>query len=114
MHWDREAFENRPPALGATPQLLAELKTYNAKLTKGSVQHRMLYKTVREKMLNQLISCDGAKSIDDLLDILQKEMDSGVPAPVPDWYTFPSRRAYGWSQCWIRSMQQLGGKMLPY
>ena len=90
---DRKAFENRPPALGATPQLLAELKVYNEKLPQGGVQQRLLYQAVRYKMLHHLISCDGAKSTEDLVDILQKEMDSGVHAPVPDWYTFPSRRS---------------------
>ena len=45
----------------------------------------MLFQSLRDQMLRQLISCDGAKSMDDLVDILQKEMESGIPAPVPDW-----------------------------
>ena len=28
------------------------------------------------------------KSVDDLVDILQKEMESGVPSPVPKWYHY--------------------------
>ena len=42
-------------------------------------------------MLKQLISTDGAGSISDLLAILRAEIASGVPAPVPDWYSFSLR-----------------------
>jgi len=99
----REEFENRPPALGATPAMLEELRTHNAKLQKGGVQQRRLFQTLRDQMLRQLISCDGAKCMEDLVDILQKEMESGIPAPVPDWYTFSTvtrgPRKIGYDRC---------------
>ena len=95
----RQEFEHRPPALGATPALLNELRTHNA----NGVQQRSLYQSLRGQMLRQLISCDGAKCMEDLVDILQKEMDSGIPAPVPDWYTFSTvkfgPRKIGYDRC---------------
>ena len=98
----KEQFENRPPALGATPQLLAELKAHDAKLPLGGVQQRMLFQSLRDQMLRQLISCDGAKCMADLVDILQKEMESGTPSPIPDWYTFstaPAGGKIGYDRC---------------
>ena len=99
----RQEFERRSPALGATPALLEELKTHYAKLPDGGVQQRKLYNCLRGQMLRQLISCDGAKCMDDLVDILQKEMDSGVPSPVPDWYKFSTvtfgPRKIGYDRC---------------
>ena len=53
------------------------------------VQQRMLYRHVRGAMLRQLVSCDGAtNNIDDLVDILQQEIMSGTPSPVPEWYKY--------------------------
>ena len=99
----RQEFESRPPALGATPALLEELRTHNAKLSAGGVQQRMLFQSLRDQMLRQLISCDGAKSMEDLVDILQREMESDIPAPVPDWYTFSTvtfgPRKIGYDRC---------------
>lgn len=82
----RRAFERRPSALGATPALLAELQSHYDVLP--PVQKRMLYRHVRSTMLRQLISCDGATDINDLVNILQGEMDSGIPSPVPEWYKY--------------------------
>jgi len=86
-----------------SPALLEELITHNSKLPKGGVQQRMLFQSLRDQMLRQLISCDGAKSMDDLVDILQKEMESGIPAPVPEWYTFSTvtrgPRKIGYDRC---------------
>ena len=39
----RRDFEGRPPALGATPEILNELRTHNAKLITGGVAQRMLF-----------------------------------------------------------------------
>ena len=64
----KEQFENRPPALGATPQLLAELKAHDAKLPLGGAQQRMLFQSLRDQILQQLISCDGAKSVFTMLE----------------------------------------------
>ena len=65
-----------------------ELRTHNAKLITGGVAQRMLFDSLRNEMLRQLISCNGAKSVDDLVDILQKEMETGVPSSVPNWYHY--------------------------
>ena len=43
------AFERRPPALGATPELLTELKLHYARIP--PVQQRSLYHSVHSKML---------------------------------------------------------------
>lgn len=82
----RREFERRTPALGATPDLLTELKMHYAILP--PVQQRSLFKCLRDTMLRQLISCNGVATMDDLVDILQAEMDSGTPAPVPEWYKY--------------------------
>ena len=82
----REEWDNRPPALGATPKLLAELQSHYAILP--NIQQRILHKSLRDKMLRQFISCDGStNSMDDLVNILQKEMESGIPSSVPDGTT---------------------------
>lgn len=86
----RAEFERRSPALGATQDILDELKARHMKLP--PVQKRSLYRSLRSAMLRQLISCDGASTMEDLLNILQQEMDSGVPAPVPDWYEYSNVR----------------------
>ena len=66
----RQGFDRRPPALGATPELLAELKEHYVLLE--PVQQREIYSVLRSQMLRQLISCDGAADIDGLIDILRK------------------------------------------
>jgi len=81
----RRDFERRPSAIGATPQLLVELKGHHVLLS--PVQQRMLYRHLRSTMLRQLISCDGAATMDDLVIILREEMDSGT-SPVPEWYKY--------------------------
>jgi len=98
----RRAFERRKPAMGADQDLLLEIKTHYNSLPPG-VQQRSLYSSVRSEMLRQLISCNGASTMDDLLEILQKELDTGVPAPVPDWYKFSTvtmgPRKVGYDSC---------------
>lgn len=67
------------------------------------VQQRSLYKCLRGTMLRQLISCNVAGTMDNLVDILQQEMDSGTPAPVPDWYKYSTvtmgPRKIGYDAC---------------
>ena len=95
---DKEEFLRREPAMGATDSILREIRKHNARLP--AVQQRILFHDIRSKMLRQLISCSGAQRVDDLLDILQTEMDSGMPAAIPYWYKFrtvsfePSRIGY--------------------
>lgn len=98
---DKEEFLLRKPALGATTELLIEAKQHYLLLP--PVQQRIMFKCIRHKMLRQLISCSGASTMEEHLDILRKEMESGVPSPVPDWYTFSRRkmgpRAFGFYEC---------------
>lgn len=76
----------RSPSLGATQALLDECRRHNEVIT--PVQQRELYNSLKSKMLRVLISCSGAKTINELLDILELELKSGTPAPLPDWYEF--------------------------
>lgn len=99
----RSEFERRKPAMGATPEILDELKSHYERLAPYPVQQRKLVKGLRSQMLRQLISCNGAQTLDDLVDILQNEITSGVPAPVPSWYKFSTvqwgPRKIGYDQC---------------
>lgn len=86
----RREFERRPPAMGATPQLLDEIASHCTRLP--PVQLRSLKSLLRDQMLRQLISCDGAATVEDLVNILREEMESGVPALVPEWYEYSNVR----------------------
>ncbi|KAL9182089.1 hypothetical protein ACHAXT_012432 [Thalassiosira profunda] len=86
----REEFERRPPALGANPRLLRGLEAHYEILP--PVQQRSMYRLVRSQMLRQLISCDGAATLPDLVGILRREMEAGTPSPVPEWYEFSTVR----------------------
>ena len=86
----REEFERRPPALGANPRLLQGLEAHYEILP--PVQQRSMYRLVRSQMLRQLISCDGAATLPDLVGILRREMEAGTPSPVPEWYEFSTVR----------------------
>jgi hypothetical protein len=65
----RREFERRPPALGASKELLVETRMYDILLP--PVQQRALFSSLRSSMLRQLIPCSGASTTDQLLDILQ-------------------------------------------
>lgn len=83
---EQEEFLRREPAMGASDAILSEIREHNATLP--PVQQRILFHQLRIKMLRQLISCSEAQTLDQLLDILQVELDTGVPANVPAWYEF--------------------------
>ncbi len=87
---NRARFESRPPALGMTPDISSELKSHYATIT--PIQQRQMFSLLRGHMLRQLISCDGADKFEALVDILENEMKSGTPAPVPQWYKFSDVR----------------------
>ncbi len=95
---EKDEFVRRNPAMGATDAIICETRKHNKKLP--TVQQRILFHNLRSKMLRQLISCSGAQRLDDLLDILEAELDTGIPAAVPQWYKFstvsfgPSRIGY--------------------
>ena len=66
----------RSPSLGATQALLDECRRHNEVIT--PVQQRELYNSLKSKMLRVLISCSGAKTINELLDMLELELKSGI------------------------------------
>jgi hypothetical protein len=86
----KDKFLKRKPALGVTSTFLDETRRHNSLLP--PVQQRILFSIMRSSMLRQLIPCSGACKLDDLLDILQVQLDSGVPSPIPEWYEFSTRR----------------------
>jgi len=88
----RKAFEARSVALGFSRSRIAELVAFSEDPNLAPVQKRLLIKTLRSSMLRSLIPCPGASDLPSLASILLAEHDSGVPAPVPDWYTFSSVR----------------------
>mmetsp|Transcript_12929 Transcript_12929/g.14572 ORF Transcript_12929/g.14572 Transcript_12929/m.14572 type:complete len:229 (-) Transcript_12929:138-824(-) len=98
---DQDEFKKRPPALGVTQSLIDETREHEKLLTPP--QKRELYGTIKHRMLRVLIPCSGVESTGELLDILEKELKSGKPSPVPDWYEFaPARggpRKIGYDEC---------------
>lgn len=86
-------FLQRKPAMGASAGMIEEIRDHYGILPPG-VQQRKLYAILRSKMLRQLIPCTGVTTVEGLLDILKKELDSGIPSPIPNWYQF-SKKVYG-------------------
>lgn len=113
---EKDEFLQREPAMGVTDDLLQDMRAHNATLL--PVQQRILFHNVRYKMLRQLISCSGAQTLDELLDILEAELESGIPAPVPAWYEFlpisfgPCR--IGYEHCGARGCFQTETKDQKY
>lgn len=98
----RRQFERRPPAMGCpSKDVLEECLTHSERLP--PVQQRILFRRLRDTMLRHLIPCDGISTIGGLIDILKHEMDTGIPSPVPDWYTFSTvtmgPRKIGYDAC---------------
>lgn len=84
----KEDFLRRKPAMSATPALIAEARKHYQLLSPYPVQQREMFKSIRFKMLRQLIPCSGVSTFDGLMDTLQTELDRGNPSPIPDWYEF--------------------------
>mmetsp|Transcript_8033 Transcript_8033/g.10078 ORF Transcript_8033/g.10078 Transcript_8033/m.10078 type:complete len:229 (+) Transcript_8033:31-717(+) len=84
-------FLKRKPAMGTTVEMLEELRKHYNILPPG-VQQRNLYNILRSKMLRQLIPCTGVTTLEGLLYILKKELESGIPAPIPNWYKFSKKK----------------------
>ena len=64
----RRKFEERPAALGVSPELLLELRSHNLLLP--PVQQRSLLSLVRSTMLRHLIPCSGARTLEEHVQIL--------------------------------------------
>uniref|UniRef100_A0A7S1VME9 MYND-type domain-containing protein n=1 Tax=Grammatophora oceanica TaxID=210454 RepID=A0A7S1VME9_9STRA len=98
----RRDFDRRKPALGATKRELQELASHNDRLPSG-VQQRKLLKMLRSTMLRQLITVDGAVTLEDHIKILENEIETNTPAPVPKWYKYSTvtmgPRKIGYDAC---------------
>jgi MYND finger len=92
--FDRARFETRPPAFGLTLSEIDQLEQHvqNPNMTEGD--KRRFFHHLRETMCLTLISPCDCSTLSDLFHILRAEVESGVPAPVPEWYTFSEMR-YG-------------------
>jgi len=113
-------FLKRKPAMGATVDMIEEIHDHYGILPPG-VQQRNLYAILRSKMLRQLIPCTGVTTVEGLLDILKKEIDSGIPAPIPKWYQFSKvifgpRSFLGLEECHARgcSKTESADEKKPY
>ena len=84
----RSDWEKRSPALGLNEKCFQVLEQHLANPLLLDVQRRQIFRYLRVKMLQQLICCSGAGSVDDLCKILRAELTCGVPAPAPSWYVF--------------------------
>ena len=84
----RAEFERRKPALGLSRKQIQQLRDHYNDPRLLPVQKRMFLDYLREKMLRQCISTDGCTTVEELLTILEAEIDSNTPAPVPDWYEY--------------------------
>lgn len=100
-NFDKDRFMRRKPAMNITSNLIKEIRGHYHSLP--PVQQRFLFKSLQSKMLTALISTSGANTIDKLLDILQAEIDSGIPAPIPEWYEWSNKRfgprSMGYQKC---------------
>lgn len=92
--FDRSRFERRKPAFGLTLSEIDELEQHAQypNMTQGS--QRRFFRYLREAMCRSLISPSDCSTLSELCNILRAEVKSGVPAPVPEWYTFSEMR-YG-------------------
>ena len=104
-------FRQRSPALGLTKEQVEHIRVHNSRLLpEGGVQQRKLFQCLRDQMLRYLISTSGASTLDDLLGILEAEIDSGIPAPIPSWYQFSNvrfgPRRIGYEKCDHRACTQ--------
>ena len=101
--FDRSRFEARKPALGLTLSEIGQLEQHaqDPRMSEGS--KRRFFRYLREIMCRSLISPSDCATLSDLFRILRAEVESGVPAPVPEWYTFSGMRfgprRLGYRQC---------------
>ena len=99
----RSDWEKRSPALGLNEKCFEVLEHHVANPLLLDVQRRQIFRYLRVKMLQQLICCSGAGSVDDLCKILRAELAYGVPAPAPSWYVFSTitmgPRKIGYCSC---------------
>lgn len=90
----RVMFEKRKPAFGLTLSQIGQLEQHaqHPGMTEGG--KRRFFRILRETMCRNLISPSDCSTTLELCNILRAEVESGVPAPVPEWYVFSEVR-YG-------------------
>jgi hypothetical protein len=95
-------FLKREPALGMSSHELELLRLHAPSLL--PVQHRLLFNMLQNSLASNLISCDGAASLEELFSLLESELKSGKPAPIPAWYKFERarERGFGYHVCAAR------------
>ena len=102
----RKEFEARPPALGLAAADIDALEAHSENPQLKPVQKRICFQLLRSTLLRQLIPASGCASVADLCGVLRAELDSGTPAPVPEWYVFSSTtmgpRKIGYDCCAAR------------
>jgi hypothetical protein len=102
----RKEFEARPPALGLTAADIDALEAHSQDPQLTPVQKRECFQVLRSTLLRQLIPASGCASVADLCGVLRAELESGTPAPVPEWYVFSSTtmgpRKIGYDCCVAR------------
>ena len=85
---ERKEFEKRSPAIGLTLALLDELHTHFQLPGLRPVQKRRIFNLLQGKMLTSLIPCPDCSTVEELMSVLRGEIDTGIPAPVPEWYSY--------------------------
>jgi len=97
-------FDRRKPAFGWDD---AELESIEECAKQSDYDEFLVFRRLRNIMCRRLICPSGAATTSDLVSILRKEMESGVPAPVPQWYKLSTKtdpdsgkkRRFGYRPC---------------
>jgi hypothetical protein len=95
-HW--EGFKARKPGMGLPKSTLDKFRKVRGDMESSS-EYRQVFELLRETLLRFLISCDGVDTIIGLVEVLEKEQETGVPGPIPLWYQpstvrFPGKNFY--------------------
>jgi hypothetical protein len=96
------AFRARKPATGFSREELGTLRKHALSLL--PVQQRLLFRLLQNTLVINLISCNGARSTDELITFLEDELRCGQVSPIPAWYSFKhaAERGYGYHVCSAR------------
>jgi len=81
-----DKLASRLPALGLNYYQLDRLQRDAQDDSKSPLEKKAMFLFIRNTMLGQLISCDGASTLHDLVRILREQLASGKPAPIPKWF----------------------------
>jgi MYND finger len=103
----KQYFDRRQPAFGWGE---AELQSILQCAQQSDYQEYLVFDRLRSLMCRRLICASGASTVEELVEILRAEMESGVPGPVPAWYKMGyksgpdtgSRRRFGYQPCTAR------------